>query len=72
VRKDDWRIEEDIRDQFLWTPYVDGEQIAVAVNDGVATLTGTVDSWFEYRAAAQNAYEGGARKVVNKLRVRVR
>jgi osmotically-inducible protein OsmY len=37
------------------------------VTDGVATLTGTVDSWAERRAATDNAYEGGAVWVENEL-----
>ena len=31
------------------------------------TLTGTVDSWGEYSAATDNAYEGGAVHVDNDL-----
>jgi hypothetical protein len=40
------------------------------VDDGVATLTGTVDSWSEYDAAVNNAYEGGAVYVDNELLVK--
>lgn len=43
--------------------------ITVEVEDGVATLTGTVESWGEYRAAAENALEGGAIMVDNELEV---
>lgn len=44
-------------------------EVAVAVSDGVVTLTGTVDSWMERAAATQNAYEGGAAYVDNDLEV---
>jgi osmotically-inducible protein OsmY len=46
---------------------VDSEQITVTVDDGVATLTGTVDSYTEMEAAVENAYEGGAVWVDNDL-----
>lgn len=39
------------------------------MNDGVATLVGVVDSLRERRMATENAYEGGAKKVRNLLRV---
>jgi len=39
------------------------------VDDGKATLTGQVDSWSEYDAAAQNALEGGAVVVDNELTI---
>jgi len=42
----------------------------VKVENGVATLTGTVDSWSEYRAATENAYEGGASSVKNELKIK--
>ncbi len=46
-----------------------GEQdkVTVNVNDGTATLTGTVDSWSERSKAAENAIEGCAVKAINKL-----
>ena len=68
--KDDAEIYEDIRDEFWWSTYVDSDDIDVIVNDGVATLTGTVDTWSERRAATENAIEGGAYKVINKIVVR--
>lgn len=67
--KSDWAIEQDIQDQLFWSPYVDGDQVRVTVDGGVATLTGTVNSWREYRAAAENARDGGAREVINRLRI---
>jgi osmotically-inducible protein OsmY len=42
-----------------WSPFVDSDDVNVTVDDGVVTLTGAVDSWSEYNAAANNAYEGG-------------
>jgi osmotically-inducible protein OsmY len=68
--KTDWEIEQDVEDQLWWSPFVDSDEVSVTVKDGVATLTGTVDSWRERGAATDNAYEGGAREVHNHLKVR--
>jgi osmotically-inducible protein OsmY len=65
--KTDWRIKEDIKDEMFWSPFVDADDVKVMVDGGVATLTGTVDSWSEYNAAVDNAYEGGAVYVDNDL-----
>lgn len=68
--KSDWMIKQDIEDELWWSPFVDAGDVNITVNDGVATLTGTVDSWSEYNAAANNAYEGGAIYVANDLSVK--
>ena len=65
--KSDWEIEQNIEDEFFWSPFVDGDDITVQVEDGVAHLTGTVDTWSEYEAARENALEGGAVIVDNDL-----
>jgi len=66
----DIRIKEDIKDELFWSPFVDDEDVNVTVDNGEATLTGNVDSWSEYNAAANNAYEGGAVYVDNDLVVK--
>jgi osmotically-inducible protein OsmY len=66
----DWEIELEIEDELYWSPFVDAGDVNVSVENGVAELTGTVDSWSEYRAAAENAYEGGAEWVDNDLVVK--
>ena len=65
--KSDQQIAKDIRNQLLWSPFVDGSDINVQVESGVATLTGEVGSWSEFHAARDNAFEGGAVTVENKL-----
>lgn len=62
-------IADDVHDQLFWSPYVDADEVTVNVNQGVAKLTGTVDSWFEYHKAEENAWEGGAASVDNELKV---
>lgn len=66
----DLQIERDIEDELMWSPYVDSDEVTVVVDDGEATLTGTVDSWSEFYAASKNAYEGGAIWVDNELNVK--
>jgi osmotically-inducible protein OsmY len=68
--KSDGQIREDIRDELFWSPFVDENQVEVAVDDGVATLRGTVDSRAERATAEANAFDGGAVWVVNQIEVR--
>lgn len=65
----DSEIREEIDDELFWSPFVDADEVNVTVNDGVATLTGTVDTWSERRAATEQAVEGGALTVDNQLDV---
>lgn len=69
IQMEDWEIENDIQSELYWSPYVDRADVDVEVTDGVAYLTGTVDSWNERESARENAYEGGAKRVVNDLLV---
>ncbi len=69
IAKSDEEIKEDINDELWWSPFVDADQVTVLVNDGVATLNGAVDSWYERHSAAENALEGGAIAVDNNLNV---
>jgi osmotically-inducible protein OsmY len=65
----DSEIRTDIEDELWWSPFVDANQVTVSVENGVAHLTGEVDTWSEREAATQNAYEGGATWVDNDLTV---
>jgi len=65
----DWAVRGDSEDGLFWSRFVDATQVEVSVDDGVATLSGQVDSWPERNAASENALEGGAVKVVNRLEV---
>lgn len=68
--KSDYEIKDDINSQMFWSPFVDADDVNVTVEDGVAELSGTVDSWSEYWSARENAYEGGAVWVDNDLNVK--
>ncbi len=65
----DAEIKDDISDEMWWSPFVGEDEVTVSVENGVATLTGTVDSLSEQDAAIENAYEGGATWVVNKIEI---
>lgn len=66
----DEALEQRIRDEIFWSPYVDSENITVSVDDGKAILEGAVDNWFQYREVAENAFQGGARSIDNRLTVK--
>jgi osmotically-inducible protein OsmY len=65
----DAAILQDIEDEMFWSPFVDANQVTVTIDAGVATLTGTVNSFRESAAATENAFEGGAVQVPNRLHV---
>lgn len=67
--KPDKDINDDIVSQLWWSPWVDENEVTVTVDNGTATLTRTVDTWTERSKASENAIEGGAVKVINKLDV---
>jgi osmotically-inducible protein OsmY len=68
--RDDWQIKQDVESELHWSPYVDADAVSVAVNYGVAVLTGTVEDLRARRAATLNARQGGAVEVQNHLKVR--
>ena len=58
-----------VREELAWSPYVDEDPIRVDARRGVVTLQGTVKNRSEMAAAVENAYEAGARRVNNLLRI---
>ncbi len=64
---DDDLIKRNIGNEIWWSPFVDRDQVTITVKNGEVTLEGTVDSWREYRKAAEKAWEGGAYSVNNEL-----
>lgn len=69
AHKSDMEISRDIQTELVWSPFVDAKEVRVEVRDGTAILTGAVDSWRELASATENALEGGAIAVDNKLSV---
>lgn len=66
--KSDWVLRREIKKKLFWSPYVDADEITISVKGGVTTLTGSVNSWRESDAATENAIEGGATAVINRLK----
>jgi len=70
--KSDQEIRQDVKNELFWSPYVEEDQVSVTVFNGVVTLTGNVETLSERKAAEDNAYEGGAKNVINNLNVTYR
>lgn len=68
--RSDKKTAKDIASELFWSPFVDHDDVSVIVEDGVATLIGTVESKKEKEAATENAYEGGALLVQNDLKIK--
>ena len=68
--KSDTQIKNDVERELWWSPFVNSNEIKVSVKNGVVTLTGTVETQFERQVALENAVEGGALWVNNKLNVK--
>ncbi len=65
----DWQIRQQISTELFWNPALDASSITVTVDEGVAELIGSVATWQEHAAATTEAYEGGAKDVVNNIEV---
>jgi len=69
-QRSDERIREDVSDSLTDDAEVDASEITVEAHDGEVTLTGTVQTRDEKRAAEACAEEvSGVREVINQLRV---
>jgi osmotically-inducible protein OsmY len=72
AERSDGRIRQDVRDQLVWDDRVDASTILVEVDDGFVTLSGTVRTVPERRAALSDARAvAGVRDVFNQLDVAV-
>ncbi|MDR9363737.1 MAG: BON domain-containing protein [Balneolaceae bacterium] len=64
---DDADLKEAIESQLIWSPFVSSVNVNIEVENGVATLSGTVLTETAREEATEEAYEAGAREVVNNL-----
>ncbi|MGC9503189.1 BON domain-containing protein [Baaleninema sp.] len=69
VTKSDPELVEDIENQMIWSPMVEYQDVEVSANNGIVMLTGQVDSQFEKMQATEEAYEAGAKEVINNLEI---
>ncbi|MDT8452554.1 MAG: BON domain-containing protein [Gammaproteobacteria bacterium] len=65
--KNDSELKSAIENQLFWSPFIDSDDVNISVEGGIATLTGKVDSLREYETAEENAFEGGAIGVLNRI-----
>ena len=69
--RSDSAIQTDVLDELFWDPEVAAPDVGVEVDDGVVTLTGTVDRYAVKLAAEKAAQRvDGVRAVANDLSVR--
>ncbi|NCI52056.1 BON domain-containing protein [Sediminibacterium roseum] len=68
--KTDAQIQRDVMDELLWEPYLQSSQIGVAVNNGIVTLSGQVDSYLKKSHAEKAAKRvAGVKAVAEDIQV---
>jgi osmotically-inducible protein OsmY len=70
VRKSDWYIEQEIERSLNWDALVDASKITVSVENGVATVSGEVDTRQQLAGIVRTALEAGAEYVESKIFIR--
>ena len=72
MKKQDKDLRTHVLDELDWTPSVEGENIGVAVSDGIVTLTGHVPSYAQKRSAERAVLRvEGVEGVANDMKVRL-
>jgi osmotically-inducible protein OsmY len=72
MKKENKALRTHVLDELDWAPNVDAENIGVAVSDGVVTLSGSVPSYAEKRAAERAVLRvAGVKGIANDLTVRL-
>lgn len=70
--KTDAEIQHDVQDELKWEPYLQASQIGVAVNHGIVTLSGEVDSYSKKLRAEEAAKRvSGVAAVVQEIDVKL-
>ena len=71
-KKTDAQLQEDVLRELRWDTRVVETDVGVEVDDGIVTLTGTVDSWPARLAAQEAAHRvSGALDVANDIHVKL-
>jgi osmotically-inducible protein OsmY len=65
----DDQIKKSIKSEYFWSPFIDNSDINITVNDGVATLSGTVGTRIGLGAVEADAYAGGASSIVDHVKL---
>jgi osmotically-inducible protein OsmY len=70
-RTTDTQLQQDVEDELFWEPSTDAAEIGVIVQDGIVTLTDTVNSLHQKRAAERAAYcVAGVKGVIEKIDIK--
>lgn len=70
IMKTDAEIQQDVLDELDWDPEIEVTDVGVEVDDGVVTLTGTVDMYTTKLTAERAAFRvAGVRAVANDIRI---
>ena len=68
----DLELKKNVESELNWEPSINAAEIGVAVKDGIATLTGHVQSYWQKIAAERAASRvSGVKAVVNQLEIRL-
>jgi len=67
--RSDEEIKENIESRFQRNIFIDADQINITVQDGIATVSGSVDIWQQRNIIIENALKGGAKSVMSRLKV---
>ena len=70
--KTDIEIQKDVMEELEWTPLLNSSEIGVAVQNGIVTLTGTVDSYLK-KVNVENAAKKvtGVNAVAENIQVKI-
>ncbi len=72
IKKTDAQLQRDVLQELQWDTRVSETAIGIAVDLGVVTLTGTVDSWAERLAARESAHRvTGVLDVADEIHVKL-
>lgn len=70
--KTDTEMQRDVLEELDWDPKLEAHELGVEVDDGVVTLSGTVDSFAKKYAAERAAFRvDGVRAVANMLTIHI-
>jgi len=70
--KSDLVIKNQIESELWWDWYIEEENVTVAVDDGMAVLSGTVKNNLARDDAIEDAFDGGAEVVESQLKIKGR
>ena len=72
LNRSDADIQQDIQAEFKWEPSLRSENIALSVKNGVVTLAGYVDSYFDkWKAERVASRVKGVKAVANNIEVKL-